>query len=210
MRSLPLWALLLSAALAAFQGFLPTVHAAEFRPLFDGKSLKPWQGDPDLWKVEEGVIIGSTDDKKIAKNTFLAHPEKFKNFELRLKFKLRNGNSGIQFRSEQFPENVVRGYQADIADNQFMGILYDEGGRRGILSNVDADEVKKHLKPKDWNEYAITVDGSRIVQKINGFTTVDFTETSDDGAQEGIVALQLHVGPPMQVMFKDIEIKELP
>jgi hypothetical protein len=184
--------------------------ADDFKPLFNGESLEGWHGDSKLWSVKDGAIVGSTDGNPIKRNTFLATDKNYKNFVLRLKFKLRNHNSGVQFRSARVGDFGVRGYQADIADNQFMGILYDEGGTRGILHGVDPGEVKKHLKPDDWNTYVITADGPHITQEINGFRTVDFTEKDDRGAKEGIIALQLHTGPDMQVMFKDIEIKELP
>jgi hypothetical protein len=190
---------------------LAPAHAEEgFKPLFDGKSLAGWEGDPALWKVQEGVIVGSTDTHRIRRNTFLSTDKTYANFVLRLKFKLRNGNSGVQFRSKRTNGYGVAGYQADIADNQFMGILYDEGGTRGILKNVKEDEVKKHVDPQGWNEYVITADGPHITQAINGFQTVDYLEKNEDAPREGIIALQLHVGPDMQVMFKDIEIKELP
>src|SRR5262249_13835204 len=120
-----------------------------------------------------------------------------------------NGNSGVQIRSKQHENYVVKGYQADIAEQRFMGILYEEGGR-GILSDVDAEQVKPHIKEGDWNEYVITAHGPHITQQLNGFTTVDYTEDKPEGATEGIIALQLHVGPKMRVEFKDVEIKELP
>jgi hypothetical protein len=91
----------------------------------------------------------------------------------------------------------------------FMGILYEEGGR-GILANVTAEEVAKHVHKGEWNEYVITADGKHITQVLNGFTTVDYEEKSDQGATDGIIALQLHVGPKMRVWFKDVEIRELP
>jgi len=160
--------------------------------------------------VEDGAILGSTEDvEALKKNTFLSTKKTYKNFSLKTKFKLRNGNSGIQFRSKTFPEFVVRGYQADIAENQFMGILYEEGGR-GILVNVKPEDVAKHVKKDDWNEYVITADGPKITQTLNGFTTVDYMEKSDVGAKEGVIALQLHVGPKMKVWFKDVELRELP
>ncbi len=181
-----------------------------FQPLFDGKTLTGWQGDADLWRAEDGLIIGATDNKQLQKNSFLSTEKTYGNFVLRLKFKLRNHNSGVQFRSKQHPEHVVRGYQADIADNKYLGILYEEGGR-GILQNVKPEEVAQHLKEGDWNEYEIIADGPRVIQKLNGFTTVDYTEQDDvKGAKSGIIALQIHVGPKMEVRFKDIEIKELP
>ena len=180
-----------------------------FKPLFDGRTLDGWHGDEKLWSVEDGMIVGSTDGTELKKNSFLATEKTYKNFVLKVKFKLRNGNSGIQFRSKSFPDYVVRGFQADIADNQFMGILYEEGGR-GILANVQAADVAKHVKKDDWNEYVITADGPHITQALNGYTTVDYQEKSDQGATEGIIALQLHVGPKMRIWFKDVEIRELP
>lgn len=184
------------------------VAADEFVRLFDGKSLAGWHGDPELWSVDEGSIVGTTDQKEISENTFLVSDKAYGDFKLRLKFKLRNGNSGVQFRAEELPKFVVRGYQADIADNQFMGILYEERGR-GILVNVDAERVKPHVKVGQWNEYEITADGPRITQTLNGFTTVSYEEKSPEAPGEGVIALQLHVGPKMRVEFKDIEIQKL-
>lgn len=181
-----------------------------FKPLFDGKTLEGWSGDPELWSVKDGSIVGSTDTKQIKSNSFLSTKKTYKNFVFKVKFKLRNGNSGIQYRSKQHDNYVVRGYQADIADGGFMGILYEEGGR-GILVNVKADEVAKHVKKGEWNEYVVTADGPKLKQELNGFTTVDYTEKDEKkGATEGIIALQIHVGPKMQIDFKDLEIKELP
>jgi len=180
-----------------------------FKPLFDGRTLTGWKGDETLWSVEDGMIVGTTDGAELKKNTFLATEKSYKNFILKVKFKLRNGNSGVQYRSKSFPEYVVRGYQADIADNMFMGILYEEGGR-GILANVNAAEVAPHVKKDDWNEYVIKADGGHLTQSLNGFTTVDYQEKSEQGAKDGIIALQLHVGPKMRIWFKDLEIRELP
>ncbi len=198
----------------------------DFKPLFDGKTLAGWSGDPDLWKVEtgpdgKGMIAGCTDAKPLTRhNSFLSYgtkesPKVFKDFILKVKFRMRNGNSGIQVRSKQFDDYVVKGYQPDIAESRFTGILYEEGGR-GILADVDQAAVAKVLKPCKpdqpdvWNEYVITCDGPRIKQVLNGFTTVDYTEKSEQGAKEGIIALQLHAGYKMKIWFKDIEIKELP
>ncbi len=123
----------------------------KFTPIFNGKDLEGWNGDPELWRVENGTIVGSTEKKDLTHNSFLATKKTYKNFVLKAKFKLRNHNSGIQYRSKQGDDFVVTGYQADIADNAFMGILYEEGGR-GILANVDGGEVAKHVKKDDWNE----------------------------------------------------------
>jgi hypothetical protein len=191
---------------------LPGGWAAEvggFVPLFNGRDLSGWTGDPALWRVEEGAIVGSTETTMISHNSFLASEKKCANFVLRLQFKLRNHNSGVQVRSQQFPDHVVRGYQPDIAESRYTGILYEEGGR-GILADVDPAEVAKHFKRDDWNQYEITCDGPRIAIVLNGYQTVSYTESSATAPKEGIIAFQLHAGPAMQVRFKDIEIKALP
>ena len=181
----------------------------KFVPLFNGKNLDGWQGDADLWHVAGDEIVGSTEKKKIATNSFLATKEHYKNFVLKLKFKLTNHNSGVQFRSQVQKDYVVVGYQADIADDGITGMLWDEEGR-GKLERMAPEEIAPHLHNDDWNEYVITADGPHITMAINGFTVVDYTEKSDQAASEGIIALQLHTGPAMKVEFKEIEIAELP
>jgi hypothetical protein len=66
------------------------------------------------------------------------------------------------------------------------------------------------VKKEDWNEYVVIAKGNHLIQKINGHTTVDVTDNESAKAKDkGVLALQLHAGPPMTVQFKDIEIKEL-
>ncbi len=195
--------------LAVGQPEVAEVQAEEgFVRLFDGKTLEGWTGDPELWTVQDGAIVGSSDKKKLPRNSFLATKKTYKDFVLRLKFKLRNHNSGVQIRSKLHDGFRVTGYQADIAENKFLGILYEEGGR-GILANVKPQEVKPHFNKGDWNEYVITAKGNTIVQELNGFQTIAYTEKSDRGAKEGVIALQLHAGPKMEISFKDIQIKVL-
>lgn len=202
--------LLASALVLGADSDAKSSNSDKFVSLFNGKDLDGWHGDKDLWKVVEGVIVGSTDDKTIAHNSFLIYDKPYKNFVLKAKFKLRNHNSGIQFRSQELDEFQCKGYQADMADKRYTGILHEEKGRL-IVADVKEDEVLQHYKPGEWAEYVITADGGHITQAINGYTTIDYTEPPEDKTpKEGILALQLHQGPKMRVEFKDIEIKELP
>ncbi len=213
--------------------------------LFNGKDLSGWDGDPRLWSVEDGVIHGETTPEKPARgNTFLIwRGGKLKDFELRLKFRLKNGNgnSGVQYRSKEVDKWVVSGYQAEVENTPGkVGFLYHERGR-GWLTNVgdfmvidaqgnkdvvskvsDVDELKKvgYYRDRDWNEYRIIAQGNHIVHYLNGYQTIELIDNDrvtnpDDpkdtkGAPtEGILALQIHAGPPMVVEFKDIRIKNL-
>jgi len=203
-----------------------------FKPIFDGKTLDGWDGNPDFWRVEDGAIVGETTKEKPTKgNTFIiwrgGTPG---DFELKVDYKLTNHNSGIQYRSFEVPNNkwVVGGYQADITDSpQFNGILYGERFR-GILANRgekvvigedhkpkvvgkvgDRDELLKAIKPGDWNAYTIVVKGNHITQSINGVTMVDVTDDDQEMRRaDGIIAFQLHAGPPMKVEFKNVRLKE--
>jgi hypothetical protein len=180
--------------------------------------------------VKDGAITGiTTEEIKIDRNSFLIWDGTVKNFVLKLKFRIEKGNSGIQFRSHDFGEFSVGGYQADIDSNKrFTGILYEERGR-GILcergkkvemgadgkksetgETCDSEAFSKSVDESQWCDYEIRAEGNHITQIINGHVTVDFTDhQSDQAAVEGILALQIHQGPPMVVQFKDIQMKVL-
>ena len=228
-RLTQLAAVMLIAAFAVAAQDQPQVEQ-----LFNGKDLTGWDGDEKFWSVEDGAITGrTTAENKAPHNTFLIWKGgTLKDFELRLKYKISNHNSGVQFRAKDNGDHVVSGYQADIVGDtpdKYTGICYEEKGR-GILAErgqkvvIDkdgkknvagsvgtSDEILKAIKKGDWNEYVITARGNHITQAINGVTTVDVTdEQADKAAKEGILALQIHTGPAMTVQFKDITLKELP
>jgi len=190
---------LCSLSLTAF------AQEAGFRPLFNGKNLDGWDGDPRLWSVRDGMIVGSTEGVKLAHNEFLITKQSFGNFVLRAECKLRNHNSGIQFRSEALPEWVVRGYQADMGENNYWGNIYEEKGTRNTM--VDGwPKAQSIVHLQDWNDYEISCDGDHIQLKLNGVETADL---HDSVRLTGIIALQLHAGPAMEAYFRHIRIKEL-
>jgi hypothetical protein len=177
-----------------------------FKKIFNGKDLKGWEGDPKLWKVENGEIVGNTEGVTLNDNSFLITQKSYGDFVLRIKAKLRNHNSGVQFRSEAMPNFVVKGYQADMAEGAWWGSIYEEKGR-GILAEGYKGKGEKAVKPGDWNQYEISCQGDQIKLTLNGVVTA---EIKDSQRTSGIIALQLHRGPGMEARFKDIEIKELP
>jgi hypothetical protein len=154
-------------------------------------------------------IVG--DSPGIPHNQFLATRKSYGNFELQLEFRLNEGkgNSGVQFRSKRVADSSeVSGYQADIGE-QYWGCLYDESRRNKVLAQAPAALADK-LKKNDWNTYTIRAVGPRITLAINGVTTVDYTEPDASIPRTGVVALQVHSGPPLRVAFRNIRIKELP
>lgn len=177
-----------------------------FSPLFNGKDLDGWEGDPRLWKVTDGVIEGSTEGVTLGQNSFLITKRTFSNFVLRAEMKLRNHNSGIQFRSQRLSDFAAAGYQMDAGENNYWGNIYDERGKRGIMVDSFREKGSTVLKPNDWNDVEIHCDGDHIQIRLNGLVTADI---HDSASPEGVIALQLHRGPPMQVWFRNIMIKEL-
>jgi hypothetical protein len=181
-------------------------ESAKAHSLFNGKDLTGWvtPDDKALFTVEDGEIVGRTRGD-LKKNEFLATEKPYHDFVLKAKVKFKNGNSGIQFRSKRAPDGAVSGPQADVADG-YWGLLYEERGR-GILERYPEDKAKALVKEQDWNEFVITAKGKHVTIDLNGTRIIDRTDEKFD--DEGIIALQVHVGPPMEVRYKDIEITEL-
>lgn len=207
-----------------------------FISIFDGKTLANWDGNPDFWRVEDGCITGQTTAEKPTKgNTFIIwRGGETGEFELTLDYKIVGGNSGIQYRSFEVPNEkwVVGGYQADIdSGDTYSGINYGERFR-GILANRgqktvvkkgddgkvkvdvvetlgDSKEIQSKIKKEDWNSYQIIAKGFTFEHRINGVVTSICTDEHPEKRTTGILALQLHAGPPMKVQFKNIKLKKL-
>lgn len=211
---------------------------AGFDSIFDGSTLRGWDGDPALWRVENGTIVGqSTERNPIKQNTFLiwrgGEPA---DFELKVEFRVDSTNSGVQFRSVQLPAGpeigrwVMKGYQADIDfANQFTGQIYEErgrgflamrgqavyvpdGGRPKVIGNLQqgADELKAIIKTNDWNQVHIVARGNTIIQILNGaVTSILVDDDTKNRALSGLLGFQMHVGPPMKLELRNIWLKKL-
>ena len=217
--------------LIALVGGQPVNAEDGFESVFDGKTLKGWEGNPKFWTVKDGAITGQTTKENPTKgNTFCVwRAGKLADFELKLKFKIQGGNSGIQYRSREVKKWVISGYQADFdGAGNWTGTLYEEKGR-GVLARrgdkvvISADGKKSRVgkttaekdilasvKKDGWNEYHISAIGNRLIHKVNGNVTIDVEDQQDSKrAKSGLLALQLHAGPPMTVQFKDIRVKHI-
>jgi hypothetical protein len=184
-------------------------------PLFDGKTFRGWEGDTiHTWRIQNGELVGGSLTGKVPHNEFLATKKSYSDYVLRLKFKLLGNegfvNSGVQFRSQRIenPPYEMTGYQADIGDG-FWASLYDESRRNKVLVHADTVLISKVLRRNEWNDYEVRCEGPRIVLRLNGKVTVDYTEPDQSIPQSGLIALQIHGGGKAEVHFKDIMIREL-
>ena len=208
-----------------------------FVSIFDGKTLEGWNGDPKFWSVKDGAITGQTTEEVTTKgNTFIIWKGgEIGDFELKLQFKMIGGNSGIQYRSFKLENGAdewrIGGYQADFeSGDRYSGICYGEAfrgilsdrGDKTVLTRNDGKFIKtvvgsvgdpaglgSYVKKEEWNEYHITARGFRFVHKINGQTMTEFVDNDEEQRRpSGLLALQLHAGPPMNVQFRNILLKK--
>ena len=181
--------------------------------LFDGRSLGGWEGDTNVWRVWEGVIVGGSMNGN-QRNEFLATVRKHTNFVLRLEYKLIGTegfvNSGVQFRSGRVsnPPNEMNGYQADIGAG-YSGCLYDESRRNTFLAHPSEETIKRLEKTGDWNRYEVRCDERHIQLWLNGEKTVDYTEPDAAIPQSGLIGLQIHGGNKAEVSFRSVTMQEL-
>ncbi|WP_417396451.1 sulfatase-like hydrolase/transferase [Gimesia chilikensis] len=201
-----------------------------FVSVFDGKTLRHWTGDPQYWSVEEGALTGKTDGS-LKMNRFITWKDStIRNFDLRVKVKVtEGGNSGIQYRGTSRPDlglDIVTGYQCDVVANNpnYNGMLYEEKGRR-ILSHTGEKVIiapdgqpwvvgkmpVKTFAPDAWHDFRVLVRGNHHEHWIDGHKTADLIDLDPKGrALEGVLAVQVHVGPKMKIQYKDFKIKHLP
>lgn len=180
-----------------------------FRPLFNGTSLTGWNGNQEIWTIEDGTIVGNSHPKGMQTNTFLIADGMYSDFILRASFWSEGGGSGIQIRSKpagEPDEFRVVGYQADIGGRD-LGTFYEEKGR-GTLALSKFDALKPHLNPDGWNTYQIHAVKGNFKLTVNGITTATYSESSISPPLTGKIALQLQAGAPMKAKFKDVEIFE--
>lgn len=219
--SVTMWMAPCSNVFAAEEGFIP---------MFNGRDLEGWEGQPGWWTVEDGAITSESTPEKpcLAAHYLMWRGDPPADFDLRLEFRLVGGNSGIQFRSRELPGWDTSGYQADIEDgDQWTGCLFEHTrggvamrGERVIIAADgtktttalgDSQELLRQVRKREWNTYRIVAKGPEIVLEINGVVMAQATDRQEGvAARDGVIALQMHPGPPMKVQFRNLRIRPLP
>ena len=239
MKKFTMIAIVVAAAMVAFVSSARAQEDDGFVSIFNGKDLTGWVGNPDLWSVEDGAIVGTTDNegRKITQNQALyyAEDQEIGDFEIRFDYRISaGGNSGLYYRGWflEGPEKFrMGGYQGDFdGAAQYSGIMYGEN-LRGILANLGTvsrvtpegkieevarfatpEQIRENVKIEDWNHYEISAKGFVFVHKINGKVTSVFVDEDSDQVRRksGVLGWQLHVtSDGMKVEVKNIYLKKL-
>jgi hypothetical protein len=207
-----------------------TTPPAGFQAIFNGRDLTGWEGSAEYWSVKEGCLTGVTDGSLKYNRFLLWRGGTLKNFDLRVQVKVTpGGNSGINYRSRYRPELgefVVTGYQCDVVPSRadYNGMLYEERGRR-ILAHTGEKVIidpagqpwvvgqlpVREFAPGEWHDYRVLVEGNHHQHWIDGHPTVDVIDLDEKNrALSGILAVQVHVGPAMQIQYRNFFVKHLP
>jgi hypothetical protein len=207
---------------------------AGFVSIFDGNTLDGWTGDPVYWRVENGIMIGEITPETIVKeNTFIIYDTPIEgDFELKVSFRVSaEGNSGINYRSERIEGKpfALRGYQADIdGKNRWTGQNYEEKGReflalRGQIARVekggkpnvigytgDKEELVLDIKPNEWQECHLIIRNNVLIHMVNNqIMSMVIDDDEENRKFDGLIGVQVHVGPPMTIEYKDFRIKKI-
>jgi Domain of Unknown Function (DUF1080) len=207
-----------------------------FASIFNGTSLEGWEGDPTYWRVQDGVLVGEITPETVVKsNTFVIwRGGRPGDFELKLDYRITaGGNSGINYRSASVPDPVtpgnkfaLKGYQFDIdGARRYVGNNYEEKGRlflavRGqvshvvgrrppiILSTFDDDASLAAVATDGWNGVHLIVRGNTLTHMLNGrLMSVTIDDDQPNRPADGLLGMQVHVGPPMKVEYRNLRLK---
>lgn len=206
---------------------------AGFVSIFDG-TLKEWDGDPVYWKAENGTLVGEVRPETLLKqNSFIIwRGGELGDFELKLEYRVSaEGNSGINYRSIEVPgvSRAMQGYQDDIdGKDRWSGQNYEErgrtflayrgqsvvlppGGKPEVTRELgDRAELQKKVLKGDWNEVQIIARGNLLQHFTNGILMSEVRdEDPEKRRMSGLLGVQVHVGPPMKIEFRNIRVKRI-
>ncbi len=168
---------------------LPIAPAAAptWRALFDGHTLTGLEGDPTLWSVADGVIVGRAEGRPVPSHLIVAEPFADFTIEFDLELGAPDHDSGLCFRGRRVAPDRLAGSEAD-AGNRHWGWLSDAGGR-GLLAPVKEEIWWPLAAAAGWNHFVVAARGPHVTIELNGGVTVDLDDP--EGAQEGLLGFEL-------------------
>jgi hypothetical protein len=175
--------------------------------LFNGVDLKGWEVfGTEKWYVQDGLLVcESGPDKKYG---YLATREHYDDFDLTVEFKQEaDGNSGVFIRSFVTDGTKINGWQVEVAPKGHdTGGIYESYGR-GWLVQIP-DEKENILKVNDWNTLRIKAVGDNVTTWLNGVEMVNLNDEKI-GKGQGRIALQIHDGGGIKVLWRNLKLKTL-
>ncbi|MGM0532615.1 MAG: 3-keto-disaccharide hydrolase [Bacteroidota bacterium] len=174
--------------------------------LFNGKNLDGWEKyGQEKWYVEDGLLVCESGPEE--EYGYLATEDEYKDFVLELDFKqVSDGNSGVFFRSS-LDGTKISGWQVEVAPpGNDTGGIYESYGR-GWLEKIP-ESKEDILKMGEWNHMKIRIEGDNVTTWLNGKKMVSLSDEKI-GKANGKIALQIHSGGGIKVLWKNINLKFL-
>ena len=206
---------------------------AGFQPIFDG-TLKNWDGDPQYWRVEDKILVGEVTPDNLLKQQQLPHLARRHAQRLRTegriphlraatpasttaasRYPAPSGSSAATRPTSTAPTNTpARTTRRTAAPSSPCAARSPTSTHPAptVIANLGtADELKAFIHPNDWNQYHLIVRGNLLIHILNGHI---MSEVIDDDTPnrkfEGLIGVQVHVGPPMKIEYRSLLIKPLP
>ena len=181
------------------------VAGPKLKPIFNGKDLSGWEvpdgNDEAGWyKAVEGVLKIQSGPKK--KGSILWSKKKYRNFVIEFEFRMGEGrvDSGVHVRTkDQIQIGISGSLNRDMTCSPYIP---------GKGYPVEAKNIKKLLKPKDWNTMRIQAIGKEYTVWLQGEKVM--TYKSDSAIDEGPIGIQLHGGRNMAIDYRKLKLAELP
>ncbi len=181
------------------------VAGPKLKPIFNGKDLSGWEvpdgNDEAGWyKAVEGVLKIQSGPKK--KGSILWSKKKYRNFVVEFEFRMGEGrvDSGVHVRTkDQIQIGISGSLNRDMTCSPYIP---------GKGYPVEAKNIKKLLKPKDWNTMRIQAIGKEYTVWLRGEKVM--TYKSDSAIDEGPVGIQLHGNRNMSIDYRNLKLAELP
>ncbi len=191
----------------------PATPAQPTEVILIGHDLGNWSGDPRIWSVKDGAIVGHATRETLADKTqsCLVWNGTVDSFDLRFSFRLTGGNSGVIFRGKKADDRKMTGYEFQIvANNQCLQMIEPNGQIRQLSKNPDA---AKRYRKGNWNDVEIAAHGRHVMIRLNGVTCANYRPADPAGEfLSGALGLEARLGDggtPLNIEFKNIRLTPL-